>query len=96
MGIQQEIKTYDHYADNIAPDISKTCISIIWVKSASNELDKMRLIQSLKKMTGVVDASFTRETPAIVMVNYCNKETSAVDVAKGISGLGIFARRVGC
>ena len=71
-------------------------MSIIWVKNAANELDKMRLIQSLKKMTGVADASFTREKPAIIMVDYSKKETSAADVVKGINGLGIFARIVGC
>jgi len=93
MGIQQAIKTNDH---NVAPDTSKTCMSIIWVKNAANELDKKRLIQSLKKMTGVSDASFTREKPAIVMVNYQTNQTSAADLVEGISGLGIFAQRVGC
>jgi hypothetical protein len=93
MGIQQTIKTTDH---NIQPEPSKTCMSIIWVKNASNELDKMRLIQSLKKMTGVFDASFTREKPAIVMIDYWADQTSAAELVEGISDLGIFARRVGC
>jgi hypothetical protein len=56
----------------------------------------MRLIQSLKKMTGVCDASFTREKPAILMINYWTNQTSAAELVKDISDLGIFARRVGC
>ena len=47
-------------------------------------------------MTGVADASFTREKPAIVMVDYRKQETNATDVVRGISSLGIFARIVGC
>jgi len=93
MGIQQAIKTNDH---NIGSDVSKTCMSIIWVKNASNELDKMRLIQSLKKMAGVCDASFTRESPAILMVDYWANQTGAAELVESISALGIFARRVGC
>ena len=90
---QKRIKTNDH---NVAPDTAKTCMSIIWVKNASNELDKKRLIQSLKKMTGVSGASFTREKPDIVMVDYGTDQISAAELVEGISALGIFARRVGC
>jgi regulator of extracellular matrix RemA (YlzA/DUF370 family) len=93
MGIQQAIQTNDH---NIESETAKTCMSIIWVKNGANKLDKMRLIQSLKKMTGVADASFTRETPAIVMVDYRTDQISAAQLVEGISGLGVFARRVGC
>ena len=93
MNTQKIIKTNDH---NVAPDTSKTCMSIIWVKNASNELDKKRLIQTLKKMTGVSDASFTREKPDMVMVDYETDKVTAAELVEGISNLGIFARRVGC
>lgn len=93
MGTQQTIKTNDH---NVAPDTAKTCMSILWIRNASNELDKKRLIQSLKKMTGVSDASFTREKPDIVMVDYQTDQISAAELVEGISALGLFARRVGC
>lgn len=93
MNTQKIIKTNDH---NVTPDTTKTCMSIIWVKKASNELDKKRLIQSLKKMTGVSDASFTREKPDMVMVDYETDKVSAAELVEDISGMGIFARRVGC
>ena len=47
-------------------------------------------------MTGVSGASFTREKPDIVMVDYQADQISAAELVEGISALGIFARRVGC
>jgi hypothetical protein len=71
-------------------------MAIIWLKNGSNELDKMRFIQSLKNMTGVFDARFTREKPAILMIEYCTKDTKALSLAEEINTMGVDAKIVGC
>ncbi len=96
MGIQQTTKSESYNANDSGANRAKSCMAIIWLKEGSNELDKMRFIQSVKKMTGVFDASFTREKPAILMIEYCTKETKAVSLAGEINGMGIDARIVGC
>jgi hypothetical protein len=96
MGIQQTTKSDRHDTDDIGANRAKSCMAIIWVRDGSDELDKMRLIRSLKKMTGVFDARFTREKPAILMIEYCTKETRAVNLAEKINAMGVVAKIVGC
>ena len=96
MGIQQTKHIQGNDANQSNVERAKSCMAIIWVKDGSNELDKMRLLQTVKKMEGVFDASFTRETPAIMMIDYCTKEVKAGDLAKNINDLGIIAKIVGC
>jgi len=96
MGIQQTTRLDRLDANESDSNVAKSCMAIIWVKNGSNELDKMRLIQFLKKTTGVSDASFTREKPAILKVDYCTKEIKAANLVEKINSLGVFARIVGC
>lgn len=59
-------------------------------------LDKTMLIDAGKDMTGVLDARFTKEKFAVLMVDYCTKEIKAASLADGMKSLGIYARIVGC
>ena len=96
MGIQQTTKSDRYDANDGGENRAKSCMAIIWLKNGSNELDKMRFIHSLKNMTGVFDARFTREKPSILMIEYCTKETKALSLAKAINGMGVDAKIVGC
>jgi len=96
MGIQQTTKPDSYNTIDSGASKAKSCMAIIWVKDGSNDLDIMRFIQSVKKMTGVSDARFTREKPAILMIEYCTKETRAVYLAEEINAMGIVAKIVGC
>jgi len=75
---------------------AKSCMAIIWVQNGQRKFDKISLIEAVKKMTGVSDACFTREQPAILMVDYSTKETRAVELVAGINALGAHAKIVGC
>jgi hypothetical protein len=77
MGIQQ-LSEPSHSPQTEAIN-AQTCMAIIWVQNSSRELDKDALIDSVEAMSGVSDAKFTRETPAIMMINYCSRETKARD-----------------
>ena len=100
MGIQQASKTSEHHdVSNDSTDNAsraKSCMAIIWVQNGTAEFDKASLVTAVKQMSGVSDASFTREKPAILMVEYCTKETKAVELAEGINSLGAYAKIVGC
>ena len=94
MGIQQ-ISESNHSARTEAVN-ARSCMAIIWVQKGSRELDRDALIDSVKAMSGVSDAKFTRVKPAILMVDYCSQETKAVRLVESISNLGAYARIVGC
>ena len=53
---------------------ARSCMAIIWVQNGRRKFDK----DSVKAMPGVSDATFTREKPAILMVDYRSQETKAV------------------
>ncbi len=94
MGIQQLSET-SQSAQTEAVN-AQTCMAIIWVQNGSRELDKDALIDSVEAMPGVSNAKFTREKPAILMIDYCRQETKAVRLVESISNLGAYARIVGC
>jgi hypothetical protein len=95
MGIQQATESDSYNAKQGDWDKAKFCMAIIWVKSGENELDKVRLIQSMKNTAGVSDANFTTEKPAVLLVDYCTKEVKAARLVEKINSMGIFARIVG-
>ena len=100
MGIQRVSKTSEGHdvAGEAAQDTirAKSCMAIIWVQNGAEAFNKISLIESVKKMNGVYDANFTREKPAILMVDYCTKETRAVELVAGINRSGAYAKIVGC
>ena len=100
MGIQQAKQISEHHdvSNDPANEASraKSCMAIIWVQNGTVALDKATLVAAVKQMSGVSDASFTREKPAILMVDYCTTETRAVELVAGINGLGAYAKIVGC
>jgi hypothetical protein len=93
MGIQQ-ISEARHSAQTEAIN-TRSCMAIIWVQNAK-AFDKNALIDSINAMPGVSGAKFTREKPAILMIDYCARETKAVRLVEGINNLGAYARIVGC
>lgn len=100
MGIQQAKHISEHHdvSNDPASKVSraKSCMAIIWVQNGTVELDKATLVAAVKQMTGVSGASFTREKPAILMIEYCTKDTRAVELVAGINSLGAYAKIVGC
>ena len=96
MGVQQVNRMSAVSANENEPIEAKFCMAIIWVQNGANEFDKSNLIETVKNMPGVFGAKFTREKPAILMVDYCTKETKAINLVEGINSLGAYARIVGC
>jgi hypothetical protein len=94
MGIQQ-IRETSHSAQTEAIN-TRSCMAIIWVQKGTREFDKNVLIDSVNAMPGVSSTKFTREKPAILMIDYCAQETKAVRLVEGINNLGAYARIVGC
>lgn len=100
MGIQQAKQASEHHdvsnSSTSKASKAKSCMAIIWVQNGASEFDKASLVAAVKQMNGVSDASFTREKPAILMVDYSTKETRAVELVEGINSLGAYAKIVGC
>lgn len=94
MGIQQ-IGEINYSAQTKAVN-ARSCMAIIWVQHGSRKLDRNAFIDSVKAMPGVLHAKFTREKPAILMIDYCGQETKAVRLVDSINNLGTYARIVGC
>ena len=94
MGIQQISETNHSVQTKVVR--ARSCMAIIWVQNGSQKFDKDALVDSVKAMPGVSDATFTREKPAILMVDYRSQETKAVRLVEAISNLGMYARIVGC
>jgi hypothetical protein len=71
-------------------------MAIIWVQNGSREFDETTLVEAVKKLSGVSDAKFTRDKPAILMIDYCTKEIRAINLVEAITSMGAYARIVGC
>jgi len=96
MGIQQmnSVRNRDETSDEV--ERARSCMAIVWVHNGENQFDRTQLLETIKGMSGVSDANFGRDKPAILMIDYCVKEVSAVNLIQSIRELGLHAKIVGC
>jgi len=96
MGVQQMNSASDRYEDTNQPEKARSCMAIVWVHNDKNQFDRTQLLEAIKGVRGVSDANFGRDKPAILMIDYCVKELSAVNLIQHIRDMGLHAKIVGC
>lgn len=96
MGIHKMNSVSDRYEASNETERARSCMAIVWVHNGKNQFDRTQLLDTIKAISGVSDANFGRDKPAILMIDYCVKELSAVNLIQRIRDLGLHAKIVGC
>ena len=78
------------------PTPDTACLAIVWIDGLASKDQEEMLLDTLSGSKGVNQATFSRHSPDLLIVDYDRQQTKALDLLEVLNHQNIRATLVGC
>jgi len=94
--IQNHGREHTTRAHSCQPTPYTACLAIVWIDGLASKDQEEMLLDSLSGSKGVNQATFSRRSPDLLIVDYDRQQTKALDLLEVLNQQNIRAKLVGC
>ncbi len=91
-----DLSASEHQTEIPSMESARQCSVLIWLKYGATQREQQMILTVIQRLQGVNRAMFKRQSPTILMVDYCHHTIAAQSILEATKSRGVITKIIGC